>query len=177
MSLFFLKHVSPNTHTRRVNLLTVYSLYYMSCLLVCVFPPPSHLPLSHILHSSFFASPAHVHSLCVRETLELSHFIQCCWTVGLLVLPTSHPMHDLNERKINLVVTLSQCTHGLCYSANLPITPFSSVPPATYDSNLSLPIIYLDWKKHKLESRLPGEISIASDMQMTPPLWQKVKRN
>ena len=30
----------------------------------------------------------------------------------------------------------------------------------------------LDWKKHKLESRLPGEISITSDMQMTPPLWQ-----
>ena len=29
--------------------------------------------------------------------------------------------------------------------------------------------------KHKLESRLPGEISITSDMQMTPPLWQKVK--
>ena len=27
--------------------------------------------------------------------------------------------------------------------------------------------------KHKLESRLPGEISITSDMQMTPPLWQK----
>ena len=35
----------------------------------------------------------------------------------------------------------------------------------------------LGWKKHKLESRLPGEISINSDMQMTPPLWQKVKRN
>ena len=33
-----------------------------------------------------------------------------------------------------------------------------------------------DWMKHKLESRLPGEISIASDMQMTPPLWQKVKK-
>ena len=31
----------------------------------------------------------------------------------------------------------------------------------------------LDWKKHKLESRLPGEISITSDMQMTPPLWAK----
>ena len=29
----------------------------------------------------------------------------------------------------------------------------------------------------QLESRLPEEISIASDMQMTPPLWQKVKRN
>ena len=35
----------------------------------------------------------------------------------------------------------------------------------------------LGWKKHKLESRLPGELSITSDMQMTPPLWQKVKRN
>ena len=30
------------------------------------------------------------------------------------------------------------------------------------------------WMKHKLESRLPGEISITSD---TPPLWQKVKKN
>ena len=29
----------------------------------------------------------------------------------------------------------------------------------------------------QLESRLPGEISITSDMQMSPPLWQKVKRN
>ena len=35
----------------------------------------------------------------------------------------------------------------------------------------------LGWKKYKLESRLPGEISIILDMQMTPPLWQKVKRN
>jgi len=33
----------------------------------------------------------------------------------------------------------------------------------------------LDWRKHRLESRLLGEISINSDMQMTPPLRQKVK--
>ena len=33
------------------------------------------------------------------------------------------------------------------------------------------------WKKHKLESGLLGEISITSDMRMTPPLWQKVKKN
>ena len=33
------------------------------------------------------------------------------------------------------------------------------------------------WMKHKLESRFLGEISITSDMQMTPPLWQKVKKN
>ena len=35
----------------------------------------------------------------------------------------------------------------------------------------------LDWMKHKLESRLLGEVSTTSDMQMTPPLWQKAKRN
>jgi len=33
----------------------------------------------------------------------------------------------------------------------------------------------LGWMKHKLESRLLGEISITSDMQMIPPFWQKVK--
>ena len=33
------------------------------------------------------------------------------------------------------------------------------------------------WMKHKLETRLPGEISITSDMKMTPVLWQKVKKN
>ena len=33
------------------------------------------------------------------------------------------------------------------------------------------------WMKHKMESRMLGEISITSDMQMTSPLWQKEKRN
>ena len=33
------------------------------------------------------------------------------------------------------------------------------------------------WMKHKLESRLLGEISITSDMQMTPPLRKKAKKN
>ena len=31
----------------------------------------------------------------------------------------------------------------------------------------------LGWKKHKLESRLPGEIAITSDMQLTPPYGRK----
>ena len=35
----------------------------------------------------------------------------------------------------------------------------------------------LSWMNHKLESKLQGEISIISDMQMTPSLWQKAKRN
>ena len=37
----------------------------------------------------------------------------------------------------------------------------------TYMPNTSCEMT--DWVKHKLESRLPGEISITSDMQMTPP--------
>ena len=39
----------------------------------------------------------------------------------------------------------------------------------TYIQSTSLEM--LGWMKHKLESRLPGEISITSDMQMTSPLW------
>ena len=35
----------------------------------------------------------------------------------------------------------------------------------------------LGWVKHKLESRLLGEISITSNTQMTPPLWKKGKKN
>ena len=35
----------------------------------------------------------------------------------------------------------------------------------------------LGWMRLKMELRLPGEIVITSDMQMTPPLWQKVKKN
>ena len=48
-----------------------------------------------------------------------------------------------------------------------------------YLSNLDAEYIMgnAGWVQHKLESRLPGEISITSDMQMIPPLWQKLKRN
>ena len=35
----------------------------------------------------------------------------------------------------------------------------------------------LGWMKHKLESRSMGEILITSDTQLTPPIWQKMKRN
>ena len=45
----------------------------------------------------------------------------------------------------------------------------------TYMQSTSCEI--LGWRKHKLESRLPGEILITSDTHMTPPLWQKAKKN
>ena len=49
--------------------------------------------------------------------------------------------------------------------------------PAYLTTMQSTPCEMLGWMKPKLESRLLGEISITSDMQMTQPLWQKVKRN
>ena len=52
----------------------------------------------------------------------------------------------------------------------------SSLPGADRHTQ-STSLEMLGWKKHKLESKLLGEISITSDMQMTPPLWQKAKKN
>ena len=48
--------------------------------------------------------------------------------------------------------------------------------PAYLTSMQSTSCKMLGWIKHKLESML-GEISITSDKQMKPPLWQKVKKN
>ena len=45
----------------------------------------------------------------------------------------------------------------------------------TYIQNASQEMLGI--MKHKLESRFSGEISVTSDMQMTAPLWQKVKKN
>ena len=47
------------------------------------------------------------------------------------------------------------------------------VHPAYLTYMQSISCEMLDWMKHKLESRLPGEISITSDMQMTPPYGRK----
>ena len=49
--------------------------------------------------------------------------------------------------------------------------------PAYLTSMQSKPCEMPGWMKDKLESRLPGEISVASNMQMTPPLWHKEKKN
>ena len=49
--------------------------------------------------------------------------------------------------------------------------------PAYLISMQSTSCEMLGWMKQKLESRLPGEISITSDMQMTPLLQQEAKKN
>ena len=47
--------------------------------------------------------------------------------------------------------------------------------PAYLTSMWSISWEMLGWRKHKLKSILPGEISITSNMQMTPPLCNKAK--
>ena len=47
--------------------------------------------------------------------------------------------------------------------------------PAYLTDMQSTPWETLGWMKHKLESRLQEEISVTSDMHMTPPLWQRIK--
>ena len=49
--------------------------------------------------------------------------------------------------------------------------------PCLFSCNAETSCEMPGWMKHEVESRLLGEISITSDMQMTPPLWQKVKKN
>jgi len=49
--------------------------------------------------------------------------------------------------------------------------------PAYLTYMQSIPCKMPGWMNHKLESRLPGEVAITSDMQVTPPFWQEVKRN
>ena len=48
-------------------------------------------------------------------------------------------------------------------------------PPAYLTFMQSISCEMLGWMKHKLEPRLLGEISITSDIQVTPPLRQKAK--
>ena len=86
-------------------------------------------------------------------------------------------MNLTKETKINIF------TASVYYSKNTEMTlicwhinPLLCIlsPYLTYMRSTSWET--LDWKKHKLESRLPGEISITSDMQMTAPYGRKWRR-
>ena len=79
--------------------------------------------------------------------------IGCAWFTGFLSLHHGYQEHSRWGNAIGLHATRSQ--------------PSTDVQHKQRDTG---------WK-HKLESRLSGEMSITSDMQMTTPLWQKEKRN
>ena len=63
-------------------------------------------------------------------------------------------------------------------ASSLRTVPKAGLAPLQWNNSVGLDdLINAGCMVLMLESRLPGEISITSDMQMTPPLWQKVKRN
>ena len=80
----------------------------------------------------------------------------------------------MQVRKQQLELDMEQCT-GSKKEKEYIKAVYCHPAYLTYMQNISGEM--LGWMKHKLESRLLGEISITSDMQMTPPLWEKVKKS
>ena len=80
----------------------------------------------------------------------------------------------MQVRKQQLELDMEQQT-GSKYEKEYVKAIYCHLAYLTYMQSTSCEM--LDWKKHKLVSRLQGEISITSDILMTPPLGQKVKRN
>ena len=80
----------------------------------------------------------------------------------------------MQVKKQQLELDIEQCT-GSKLGKEYVKGVYSHPAYLTYMQSTSYTM--LGWMKHKLESRLLGEISITSDMQMTPPLCQKVKEN
>ena len=101
-------------------------------------------------------------SVLPMNTQDWSPLVWTGWT-SLQSKRTGHGTTDWFQirKGVHQGCILSPC---LC---NLYVTPLGLC---------NLYVTPLGWKKHKLESRLPGEISITSDMQ-TPPLRQKKKRD
>ena len=116
---------------------------------------------------------------------------RCFWTVVLEKRvpwlqgdPTTHPKGDqswlfIGRTDAEAEAPILWTRHGTMDSSKLGKEYVKTVycHPAYLTYMQSTSCEMLGWMKHKLESRLLGEISTTSDMQMTPPLWQKVKRS
>ena len=75
----------------------------------------------------------------------------------------------MQVKKQHLELDMDQQT-GSKYGKEYVKAVYSHPAYLTYMQSTSWEM--LDWMKHKLESRLSGEISVTSNMQMTPPVWQ-----
>jgi len=112
----------------------------------------------------------------IKWVMQSSHLILCC---PLLLLPPILP---------SIRVFSNESTLRMRWPKYWSFS-FNISPPNEHSGLISFRMDWLDllavqatlksllqhhemlgWKKHKLESRLPGEISITSDMQTTPPL-------
>ena len=79
----------------------------------------------------------------------------------------------MQDKKQQLELDMEQWTGSKLRKEYLKVV---SCHPAYLTSMWSTSCEMLGWMNLKLKSRLQGEISITSDMQMTPLLWQKVKK-
>ena len=79
----------------------------------------------------------------------------------------------MQVKKQQLELDIEQCT-GSKLGKEYVKGVYSHPAYLTYMQSTSYTM--LGWMKHKLDSRLQEETSIITDMPMTPPLWQKVKR-
>ena len=99
--------------------------------------------------------------MSIESVMPSSHFILC---FPLLLLPPIPPSIRVFSKESTLCIMWPKY-----WSFSFSISPSSEHP--------GLIASRVDWMQHKLGSRLLGETSITSDMQMPPPLWQKVKKN
>ena len=90
---------------------------------------------------------------------------------------------DGNTKPPDLHPEISVCRSGSNSRTGHGTTDGFQIGKAVYSHHAYLTYMQNTWwemlgcMKHKLESRLPGKISITWDMQMTPPSWHKVKKN
>ena len=103
----------------------------------------------------------------------------------LITITVENSERDGNTRPTDLPLEKSICMSGSNSRTEHGKTDWFQIGKGVHQGCILSPCLFdfyveylmrmLGWRKHKLESRSPGEISITSDMQMTPPLWQKVK--
>ena len=98
----------------------------------------------------------------ILKVMEIPDHLTCCWEICMQV------------KKQQLDLDMEQQT-GSKSGKEFVKAAYCHPAYLTYMQNTSHKM--QGWMKHKLESRLPREISITSDMQIKTTLFQKVKRN
>ena len=142
-----------------------------------------------ITEEGFLISPYYSLELCIQMGISFLFSFACCfssfltylwdlfrqpfWVFAFLFLGDGLD-HCMQVKKQQLELDMKQETGSKLWKKYVKAV---YCHPAYLIFMLSTSWEMLDWMKHKLESRFPGEISIASDMQMTWPLWQKAKKN
>ena len=103
--------------------------------------------------------------MCIELVMPSDHLILCC---PLLLLPSIFP--SIRAFSNVSVLLIRWPNIGVSASASvLPMNIQDWFPLGWTGTSYEM----LGWMKHKLKSRLPGEISITSNMEMIPPLHRK----